>query len=345
MAKNIKNYSNYELFDFLLDADFKRWVLHPDREINAHWQQVVETFPQQRETIEKAFKIVKNLPQVEAKETNERAKQLWDRIDEQLEAEPQIIEFTPTVKRIRLFSLAKYAAIFAVVIGLVFTILNVRNAQKITITTGNAENREVKLPDGSLIQLAPNSTLSYSKNINTQNKREVWVRGDLHFNVKHINQNPTNIKTGERFVVHLNDSIDVQVLGTVFNVSERRGTSIVYLESGSVQVKHNQQQILLKPGESVVGKSKQLSKKQSPPKITREWSTNILNLSKTKIADILPVLEDNYGLRMHCENQQLLERQIDGAIPLDDLDKTLQILASITGAKINKTSDTISIEK
>ncbi|WP_443944699.1 hypothetical protein ACJVDH_17530 [Pedobacter sp. AW1-32] len=80
MAKNIKNYSNYELFDSLLHASFKRWVFLPDREVNLCGQQVKQTFPQQRDAFEKAFKFAKTLPQVEAKESNEKAKQLWDPI-------------------------------------------------------------------------------------------------------------------------------------------------------------------------------------------------------------------------------------------------------------------------
>jgi len=65
-----------------------------------------------------------------------------------------------------------------------------------------------------------------------------------------LNKKPTEILDSERFVVHT-PSLAVQVLGTVFNVKERKNKSNVLLISGSVAVKMNTRKDWhrLKPGE------------------------------------------------------------------------------------------------
>lgn len=347
MPKNIKNYTNYELFDFLLDPDFKKWILNPTDEINSYWKQVLETYPQQADVIEKAAKIVKNLPAVPQENGSSRAQKLWDNIEEEISA-GQTISTKPSQKLRKYFSpYIKYAAIFVAVLGIILSIYNFQKTAKIVVATGNGENKEVVLPDGSILQLAPNSSISYRKNIVEQKQREVWATGEVNFNVKHFNKNPDLVKKGERFVVHLNRSVNVSVLGTVFNISDRKGSAIVHLESGSVKITKSDQELLLKPGQSAISNSHTpvLSLNQAPPKLTHEWENHILNLNKTKISTIIEIINDNYGVHLDIEDKSLLNKEIDGAVPLDDLEKTLKIVSSVTGGKVVKHDNLISIKK
>ncbi len=344
MPNNIKNYSNYELFDFLLDSDFKQWVLEPNQEIDAYWKQVLEVYPYQKDVIDKAIKLIKHLPEKEKRSQMHRAQVLWDKIDEEIAEENSPSTHKPI--KLKLYFL-KYAAVLVAVLAIAVIIYTFQKNTQINIVTGNGENKEITLPDGSILQLAPNSSVSYFKNISKQSQREVWAKGEVSFNVKHLNQNPNFVKKGERFVVHLSQSIDVMVLGTVFNISERRGKAVVHLESGAVKITKVNQQLLLKPGESAISNSKlgALTLEQSAQKLTHEWESHILSLNKTKISTILEVMNDNYGVSLKLENELLLKKEIDGALPLDDLDKALKILLSITDGKVVKKDGFILITK
>nr|WP_199156965.1 FecR family protein [Pedobacter sp. ASV2] len=347
MAKNIKNYSNYQLFDFLLDPDFKSWILNPDPEINSYWEQVLAAYPQKRDTIEKAAKIVKNLPDVKTENRSNRANQLWDKIDEEINVKEAIASKAPRTLKVHYLQYTKYAAVLIAAACILFAVNTFQNAEKITVFTGNGQNKSVTLPDGSILQLAPNSSVSFRKNINHQTQREVWATGDVNFNVKHINQNPEHIKKGERFVVHLNQAINVQVLGTVFSISERSGNAVVHLQSGSVKISKANQELLLKPGESAISntKTQQLSLDKTAPKFSHEWESHVLSLNKTKISTIINIINYSYGVKLIVSDKNILNKEIDGAIPLDDFEKAFSILGSITDGKLQKPANAITINK
>ncbi len=73
--------------------------------------------------------------------------------------------------------------------------------------------------------------LTYDRRFPENPVREVWIRGEAFFRV-------ASKKSGGRkvpFVVHTHE-LDVQVLGTAFNVANRRGRVDIALEHGSVVV-------------------------------------------------------------------------------------------------------------
>src|SRR5690625_7468437 len=90
-----------------------------------------------------------------------------------------------------------------------------------------------------------NSTHLVNRNLSRQKLREVFLTGEANFWI-------TKGESEEaRFVVHTKD-LDVEVLGTRFNVNSRDLETIVYLEEGSVKVERKdrkKEKIYLTPGE------------------------------------------------------------------------------------------------
>jgi transmembrane sensor len=98
-------------------------------------------------------------------------------------------------------------------------------AEKEIVTTG--KRKTVKLPDGSLITLEPNSKLTYPDKF-TGGKREVNLTGEAYFEVKPNPRRP--------FVVHTAYVI-ATVLGTSFNVEAYpNGIARVVVTTGRVKV-------------------------------------------------------------------------------------------------------------
>lgn len=329
----IAHYSTYHLFDFLLDPLFKEWVLHPNTQSDEYWQLVLEQHPQQRETIYKAIQIIQNRPAVNNEILSERKQALWDKIDTATAEQPKII---PIRKSSR--SYLKYAAAVIVLLSIFGSVWLYKSTSEIYIATGNGQSKTIWLPDSSQLLLGPNSSLSYQRNFAHAQRREVWAKGDIKFNVKHLNQNPQRVKDGETFIVHLNHKIAVEVLGTIFTINNRREQTLVSLLSGSVKVTKNQEQILLKPGQSVAAnKQKPLQlNATAPQQMVRDWQEQMVTLNRTSVKQIIDLMGDSYGIKLKVENTQILRKEIDGVLPLNDQEKALQILTSITNTHLQE---------
>ncbi len=332
MAKNIRKYAGYSLFDFLLDPHFKQWVLQPNREMDKYWQEVIAENPIQYDTIQKAIKIVKNLPAKDEQIHINGKDALWEKIEQNLATK------TPHRPKPK-FGYFRYAAAILVLIGLSYSIwFYHKNTSLVYVASGNGESKSVLLPDSSRVLLGPNSSISYDKNFAKNLQREVWAEGDAKFNVKHINKNPNLIRDGERFTVHLDKKVTVEVLGTVFNISSRRGSSLVELLSGSVKVIQKQSEILLKPGESAKSgmNDDQLTVSRKPLRLIREWEQQTVLLNRTSVREIISLIRDTYGIVLKVENTTILKNEIDGVLPINDREKALQILTSITGTSLQE---------
>jgi len=330
MTRDTLKYSTYELFDFLLDPDFKQWVQHPDDELNECWHAIINANPTQYHTIQQAIKIIKNLPPVNQNIHTERKNVLWAKIEEKIN-DP----FKIQPKKLRL-DFVKYAAAILIVVVTASSIwFHQRTTSLIQIVTGNGEIKSLLLPDGSTVYLAPNSSISYHKNLAENEQREIWATGDVRFDVKHINQNPKAILKGERFIVHLGQKINIEVLGTVFNVSSRLGNSSVELISGVVRVNRNHKQFMLKPGESAfINAEEQLEVSNKVLSISREWEQQTVSLNRTSVEKILELLKNTYGIELKVENKSILKKEIDGVLPLNDSAKALEILTHITSTDL-----------
>ncbi len=96
--------------------------------------------------------------------------------------------------------------------------------------TGYGEIRMVRLPDSSRVILNANSILTIPRFGFGSGTREVLLKGEAEFAVKHTTDH-------RKFVVRTPDKLEVRVLGTEFIVYSRdRGLKVV-LSQGSVQLR------------------------------------------------------------------------------------------------------------
>ena len=341
MAQKNIDYSGYEVYDFLMDPLFKQWVSEDDAELQRYWANVISRYPEKEEMIVQARRLATSLNKSTGPLESSR-KNIWANIEQDINREVAAGE-TIIVKP-KFSRLLKYAAIlFCMVASFVIYKFN-EPSPSITVATGYGETKSVILPDSSFVQLGANSALTYHRNPNEDHVREVWVKGEAKFIVKHLNNNPRSISNKERFIVHMKNEINVEVLGTVFTVNDRRAKADIDLESGSVKVTSpSVKQLLLKPGESVelkVSSSPELKKKKQKA-LVHQWQNNTLLMSGTTIEEIVAVMEDNYGINIRIGAKELNQKKLDGTLPLDDEQKALMILSSITDSQIVKTGDVI----
>ena len=106
------------------------------------------------------------------------------------------------------------------------------------------EERDVILPDGSMVRLRRNARISYAGDF--LESRVLELSGDAFFSVAKMN--------GEPFEV-LYDDMTVRVLGTEFLLSSNLTASMVTLKSGSVEVMKDSRSVMLEPYQQLTVKS------------------------------------------------------------------------------------------
>lgn len=114
-----------------------------------------------------------------------------------------------------------------------------------TLTTAYAQTYSMELPDGSKVWLNAGASIRYPVEF-SGNERKVEITGEAYFEVAHDATKP--------FIVHISGQkgqIDVQVLGTHFNINAYDDEAVIKttLLEGSVQIKLNNYQTLLTPGQ------------------------------------------------------------------------------------------------
>lgn len=187
-----------------------------------------------------------------------------------------------------------------------------------------AETQVVLLPDGSSVTLNHYSSLSYPRRFNSVN-REVQLNGEAYFEVSKDKEHPFIVQT---------ENVDVQVLGTHFNVDAYRNNPEVKttLLTGSVAVsnKGNSQRMVLKPNEMAIYNKVE-------KKLTREvlentndkiaWRHGEFIFDHLPLAEIARELSNSFGTTVHIADTTLLNYHISARFRNgEDLETILSVL-------------------
>src|SRR5690625_3114932 len=228
------------------------------------------------------------------------------------------------------------------------------NQEKIiSYETGYAELLEVRLDDGSLVQLNANSKIYWDENWRRKGRRNIRIEGEAFFDVAHLD----NLS----FFVETTDLI-VRVLGTTFNVSKRRDKTKVFLESGNVSVQlyaedrkvhgdgfmESAEEILeLTPGD-------QLQYSSDRDEIRRDanldisqaasWKSGELIFRDMTFHNVLEELSDVYGKEFEVPDSGLLHKKIDVGMPFSDWETVKKVLQLMTKTEITETNDSVIIK-
>ena len=201
--------------------------------------------------------------------------------------------------------------------------------------TDFAQVKNIILPDGSKVTLNANSELKLSVNWGQKGDRQVWLDGEAYFEVE---KKPA---TEQKFIVHTKD-MDVEVLGTKFNVNTRHQKAIVSLEEGKIKLSLNGEikEVLKKKykGDVIEMKPGQLVKLDTASGVNlvaeqhinfhSGWVRNEFHFDNTSLKDIGVMIKDVYGYTVEADDEQLLQHTVSGdlrAASLQDLVSVLQL--------------------
>jgi ferric-dicitrate binding protein FerR (iron transport regulator) len=218
--------------------------------------------------------------------------------------------------------------------------------------TAFSQVKHITLPDGSKVTLNANSQLKLSLDWSEKGDRQVWLDGEAYFEVE---KKPA---THQKFIVHTKD-IDVEVLGTKFNVNTRHEQAIVALEEGKIklslygktkevlQKKIKQAVIEMKPGEVVKLDTVSGIHVMAEPNINFHsgWARNEFHFDNTSLKDIAVMIKDVYGYTLDTKDEQLLQRSITGDLRAANLQELVNVLQLAFKLKMTVENKTINISQ
>jgi transmembrane sensor len=208
------------------------------------------------------------------------------------------------------------------------------------IRTVFGEHRTVILPDNSKVVLNGNSVLKYAARWDADVPREIWIEGEGFFSVTHTTNH-------QKFIVHGASQLNVEVLGTKFNIKTRDRVSEVMLTEGKLKVAFdgtkNAKEVFLKPGDLATAQNQDLSTRTVKHHRSTSWMDNKLFFDHTPLRDLAIVLRDTYGLKVTFETTDLEGRELSGEISSATADDILFAITETLDLKVQREGQSVTI--
>ncbi len=326
---------HYQLKDFLNDPSFQNWVFQQNPQDVAFWDTWIKNHPGKKEMMMDAAQIIRGFEIKEKKFSDIEVHNFWLELEEKLQAParretPHILPaHSLSSRRAFLRMAASFAGFLLLAAGAGWFI---SQPDATTHTTAYGETTTITLPDSSQVTLNGNSELHYLAGWEGGSAREVWLKGEAFFEVEKIantDQNAGFVK----FVVHTS-SLDIEVVGTSFNVNDRHNETTVVLEEGKVKLQREWgEEVVMQPGEMVAAfkEDKKLDKKVVNPSDYSAWRYNKLIFDDAVMAEVVRKMEDNYGLKIVVARPEMLENRFTGSAPADRPDILYKAVAASFG--------------
>ncbi|NII28448.1 hypothetical protein HB364_25420 [Pseudoflavitalea sp. X16] len=337
-----KAYENFSSRDFICNPAFQEWIIEPTAERVDFWKEFLLQYPAATEQVQVARSFLERIAFREEFPDEAIVAAAFEKHLQAVAAENSP-EMQPTRGKVRrLWKLAAAAVVAGILLTVAATWYISRDTRKLYQTQyGRTEN--IVLPDGSTVTLNANSTLQYIDDWHKVPTRDVWLRGEGFFTVRKAFQR--NTQALQKFRVHTAD-LTVEVLGTSFDIRERRGITEVVLGSGKIELFFRNpahKNIVMKPGDRVVydPRQQQVLKDTTNAADYSAWQHNKLILKNPTVQEITRYLEDNFGYRIVLEDPRMGSKTINGPILYDSLNDALFILSTVLNTQVIKKDSTI----
>lgn len=358
------NIEDYDTEDFACDHTFQQYCREENESSIAFWTAWINQHPEKSDLVISARQLVVFLGAGQGNRMNQlnhlkRGLKQRESLENSLESAPAAQK---NYTRISKPYLALLAACLAVGIIGYFVITDFRSSpspvrpSEAKYSSTKADRKTVILPDGSLITLNKNSSITLNPHFSST-KRELTLIGEGFFEIKHDAENP--------FLVHTK-AVTVKVLGTIFNIRaypQAKNETETYLIRGKVQVSLNGRTgstYTLKPNEKLITRSGSnnpenqtaILKSPSHPEqhldvkpTETAWLRSRLELSNERLQDIAFKLENWYGIEIEFEDNETKSYRYSGTFESETPIRALEALQLSYPFKIRSKNGKILISK
>lgn len=190
-----------------------------------------------------------------------------------------------------------------------------------------------ELPDGSLFTLNKRSSLVYSKDFNTK-ERKVTLKGRAFFEITR--------NTGKPFIIQAGNAT-IEVLGTSFyvNASDKTRQVEVIVNKGTValyETDNPDNKIILEAGEkgSLYMLENDLIKSTEFDPNYLSWKTNRLVFKQVKLIEIVALLNELYKSKVIITSKEIEQCNVTVTFEDQSLEEIINVLESTLDLKVKK---------
>jgi hypothetical protein len=205
---------------------------------------------------------------------------------------------------------------------------------------------ELILSDGTQVSLNSGTHMRYPIAFSQKGRRDVTITGEAYFKVEKDSARP--------FVVSFQDNLNIEVLGTQFNVSTyTEGVDVeTVLVEGSVAIYENgrpQEKQLLTPGHKAEWHKENGNISISPANIRlyTGWLNGELIFRNAGLESIITKLERSYDVTIHCNLQEFSDKRYDASfqVDLENIEEVMHHLSRVAPIDYNIQGKEIFIHK
>ncbi|SES89989.1 FecR family protein [Prevotella sp. kh1p2] len=234
-------------------------------------------------------------------------------------------------RKLRLRRVLKYAAAVALPLFLMAAAwtascrYHAAESRMMVCQVPDGQTRRLLLSDGSELTVNGGSKVIYPEKFGHGGSRNVFVSGEVFFDVAHDAARP--------FVVNA-ENLTIRVLGTRFNLraySDENSITTTLLR-GSVRVAVDDTALVLRPDEQAVYArlSKKISKFGTHAADEASWIDGRLSFDQQPLSRIIPVLVHKYGVKFSVDSSiSMAEKYTMNFEKNESLHDVLDILAQI----------------
>jgi len=320
----------YTVEELLLDDSFIDYCRDPHASHHTHWRQLAAADPNQRRVMEEAAELLAMLgPQLGTAAIADEVNKLrelvkTDTIPFSIPAEDSLfVSNKGKIYRKRIVQLAMAAMILLAVCFAGYrwmTKTTEPSRLAASFSTGNGERKKVKLPDGSIVTLNSNSSLSIQTDFNTD-ERKINFTGSAFFEVA---------KNADKKFVVVSNTCSTTAIGTAFYVQadpaaadykvellegkvkvDAAAATPAYLEAGSRASWHSTGQIAVESFDTLYLKN---------------WVSGRISFTKTPIKEAFEQLGKWYGTTIEDQRAKADNDPITGEYANESLEDILKVI-------------------
>lgn len=310
--------------DYTSDDSFQQWILFNDSEARVFWEEFRRQHPDQEDTVQQAAHLLRSLRFAEQHPSALQEAKVWQRIQQDVAARGDVPKSGTRRYLYRPWGVAASLVLLLSFVG--WWGWQRWSSDFTAVRTDYGEIREVCLPDSSRVTLNGNSRLRFASDWSERENREVWLEGEAYFEVRRekVAQHPA------KFTVHTHQ-LNVEVLGTAFDVSDREERAYVVLTEGSVALNIGNEAAVLqmKPGERFAIQGDFRIHETSPDNVSQwsSWKEKELIFHHQSLREIAIRLNNAYGYRLEFPSETVAAEKFTTSIQSQDIELLFSLIA------------------
>ena len=187
-----------------------------------------------------------------------------------------------------------------------------------TLIVPFGKRSEIVLSDGSKVWLNSGSKLIFPAKFASE-KREVYLEGEAIFEVNHNRNKPFFVKSKNH---------EIEVLGTVFNVSNYMDDSAIYtvLQSGSIKINYasnklfnSEKNVIVKPGNMVTFNKANLDVQKTNVDVEQyfSWRDGVFIFKNDPLQDIVKKISRYYNIEISITDNNRANETFSGYLDVN----------------------------